>query len=137
VTRMLLLVEDNRALNTILGWQLGDLGWAVTGARSCTEALALARQRRFAAVVLDYHLPDGDGLTLFRALLRLQPELRGVLVSGDREVSLGDAGPTGLRGVLAKPVHLPALLRELKRAEMGAPAKDVAGTGRLRARHSG
>jgi DNA-binding NtrC family response regulator len=102
MTRNLLIVEDNPALGVMLGWQLEAQGWIVRIAHNCREALAAMQRGPYRMVLFDYHLPDGNGLELFRRLRGLQPGLEGVLMTGDRSVDT--PVDTGVRGLLRKPV---------------------------------
>ncbi|MDD3448343.1 MAG: response regulator [Gammaproteobacteria bacterium] len=105
MTRNLLIIEDNPALGVMLGWELEARGWIVRIARDCREALAAMRRGPYRLVLFDYHLPDGNGLDLFRRLRRLQPGLEGVLMTGDHSVEPAAAtGDAGVRGILRKPV---------------------------------
>lgn len=54
-----------------------------------TEALGLARSLAPDAVLLDVHLPDGDGHSVARELARLRPPPRVLLTSSDPEADEG------------------------------------------------
>lgn len=77
----ILLVDDDPRLRKLIGDTLADCGYHVTAAASGCEALALLSLYRFALVLSDYAMPDGDGLTLLTALRRLHPEVPFVLWS--------------------------------------------------------
>ena len=77
----LLIVEDDPALRQMLLWELGELGYSVTAAGSCAEARLLRSGRCFDLALLDYQLPDGDGITVMEELHRRQPRLPVVLCS--------------------------------------------------------
>lgn len=62
----LLLVEDDRLLADGLAGQLEKAGFSVDSTRTVKQALALADQEEYRAVVLDLGLPDGNGLDLLR-----------------------------------------------------------------------
>lgn len=62
----LLLVEDDRLLADGLAGQLEKAGFSVDSTRTVKQALALAEQEDYRAVVLDLGLPDGNGLDLLR-----------------------------------------------------------------------
>src|SRR5690349_1581718 len=59
----------------------GD-GWDVRQAATAKEALALAGAADVECVLLDYRLPDADGLTCLRELRRMRVELPVVMVTG-------------------------------------------------------
>lgn len=62
----LLLVEDDRLLADGLSSQLQKAGFSVDTTHTTKEALILAEQEDYRAVVLDLGLPDGNGLDLLR-----------------------------------------------------------------------
>lgn len=64
----LLLIEDNERLQELLGRALTGDGFAVDAARNLREAQEFVAAARYDLIVLDLGLPDGDGLTLIKAL---------------------------------------------------------------------
>jgi DNA-binding NtrC family response regulator len=80
----ILVVDDDPDVRFDLGRALERLGddWEVLFAGTAREALAMAASPAVECVVLDYRLPDGDGLTVLRALKRARPDLTVVMVTG-------------------------------------------------------
>ncbi len=81
------------------------------------EAHEALRGGEFDLVLLDYHLPDVDGLQLLREVLTTAQEVPAVMLtgSGDHEVAVGALKAGALDYVIKKPGHLdrlPAALRE-------------------------
>lgn len=101
----LLIVDDDRALGSMLGWAFEDLGYAISVAEDCDSALTRAKSGRWDFALIDYGLPDGDGHALARLLTRLQPELRIVMMSSDRAAAVAacNSDPTVSR-ILQKPL---------------------------------
>lgn len=64
----ILLVEDDAPLARGIAMALDTAGREVVIAASAQEARAAMAARRFALVLLDINLPDGNGLGLLRAL---------------------------------------------------------------------
>ncbi|MDY6841838.1 MAG: response regulator, partial [Pseudomonadota bacterium] len=62
----LLLIEDDRLLADGLSGQLEKAGFSVDTTHTAKEALILAEQEDYRAVVLDLGLPDGNGLDVLR-----------------------------------------------------------------------
>ncbi|HWT92892.1 MAG TPA: response regulator [Solirubrobacteraceae bacterium] len=103
--RRVLLVDDEPDIREIARLSLENVGgWQVTTAASGVEALALTRESRFDAVLLDVMMPDLDGpATLAR--LREEGLIEGVPVifltakvqAADRRQldALGAAGTIG------------------------------------------
>ena len=71
----LLLVDDHTAVRAgLVALLRSEPGLVAVGASgSVSGALAAVRGHDPDVVVLDYHLPDGDGLSLCRTLKRLEP----------------------------------------------------------------
>ena len=76
--RRLLVVDDDPALLQMMCWTFSDMGYLVEAAASCDEAIRLASTQVFEFALVDYHLPDGNGLELMERLSKQQPDLRSV-----------------------------------------------------------
>jgi two-component system phosphate regulon response regulator PhoB len=74
---LVLIVDDERDLRTLLDFNLRQAGWRTAQAESGAEALARARSLQPAVIVLDLNLPDVSGMDVCR-LLRAEPETRDV-----------------------------------------------------------
>jgi DNA-binding NtrC family response regulator len=123
VAHRLLIVEDEPRLRQMLIWELEDLGYRVSGAGSCAEALDLAAAQRFDAALIDYHLPDGDGIDLMERLRELRPQLTVLLCSGiptTDKVAL--AMRRGAYAFVAKPIRAERLHRSFQVALSDTPA---------------
>jgi two-component system phosphate regulon response regulator PhoB len=77
VTPLILIVEDEPALVTLLRYNLEREGFRVAEARDGEEALLLAREQKPDLVLLDWMLPLLSGLEVCRQLRR-GPETRSV-----------------------------------------------------------
>jgi DNA-binding response OmpR family regulator len=64
----ILVVEDEKELNTMIRDYLETLGWTTAGAGSGTEALDLFRGAEFDFVLLDIMIPGLDGLDVMRRI---------------------------------------------------------------------
>ena len=64
----ILLIEDNRRLNTSLKMSLIDDGYAVDSAYDGEEGQDLAEMTPYDAIILDIMLPKKDGLEVCRDL---------------------------------------------------------------------
>lgn len=84
-----LIVDDEPAIIDVLRTHLEHAGHRVTSTSGLFSALEAIRAtdggRRFDAVVLDMHLPDGDGPVAIQAIASIDPALidRLVIMSGD------------------------------------------------------
>jgi two-component system, NarL family, sensor histidine kinase BarA len=109
-----LVVEDNDLNRRMIAAQLHDAGIDVLEAGGGSEALALLQTDPVDVVLLDVHMPDMDGITLARQLLRLYAHLPVYALTanviGSEEQALAAAG---VRAVLYKPIDERRLLEVL------------------------
>ncbi|ACY18321.1 response regulator [Haliangium ochraceum] len=113
----LLIVEDNERLRSMLARVLGDRASDIRSAGSVAEVEALLGSWHPDAAVLDFSLPDGDGLQVLDAIAAAGPMPAVVAISG--EVQPGDSFRLAQRGVRAfvpKPLDPERLQRALDTA---------------------
>ena len=107
--RGLLLVEDHEATRRTTARLLRARNYDVATAASVAEALEVAATRTFDLVLSDIGLPDGDGLTLMRALAE-RHQLRGIALSGyGTEQDRARSEESGFVAHLIKPITVHAM----------------------------
>ena len=94
--RSILVVDDSEAIRMTLEAIFEDRGFEVIGASSLAEARACL-SRRFDAVVLDRHLPDGTGTSLVRELRTQHPTSCVVVLTGDAGLDPASADIVALK----------------------------------------
>jgi ATP-dependent Clp protease ATP-binding subunit ClpA len=77
-----LLVDDNRDLLHFLERLMADAGWTLLTAESATEAKKLMQQHKPNAALLDYMLPDGNGVELGVEFLQTVPQMLVIVMTG-------------------------------------------------------
>jgi CheY-like chemotaxis protein len=77
-----LLVDDNRDLLHFLERLMADAGWNLLTAESATEAKRLVAENKPNAALLDYMLPDGNGVELGVEILRAAPGALVIVMTG-------------------------------------------------------
>jgi CheY-like chemotaxis protein len=77
-----LLVDDNRDLLHFLERLMADAGWTLFTAESATEARRLAILHKPNAALLDYMLPDGNGVELGVEFLQAVPNMLVIVMTG-------------------------------------------------------
>lgn len=111
---LILVVDDDRVVATMLAQALAADGHEVEVAPDGLAALDRLARRRFDVIVTDVRMPRLDGPGLYRELERRHPELVGrvVFITGD---TLGsDTGPF-LTSVAAPTLRKPFAITELSR----------------------
>lgn len=127
---LLLAVEDEPRNAALLEAILGRAGYRLYVAGGVTEARGFLETETPDMVILDRHLPDGDGLELI-------PEIRRSARLGDVPILLVSASvlprdveaamAAGCDGFLAKPVRVKPLVDEVRRLLAGdAVARNLA-----------
>jgi ATP-dependent Clp protease ATP-binding subunit ClpA len=77
-----LLVDDNRDLLHFLERLMADAGWRLLTAESAIEAQRLVRENKPNAALLDYMLPDGNGVELGVEFLQTLPQMLVIVMTG-------------------------------------------------------
>jgi CheY-like chemotaxis protein len=77
-----MLVDDNRDLLHFLERLMADAGWTLLTAESATEAKRLALIHKPNAALLDYMLPDGNGVELGVEFLQAVPQMLVIVMTG-------------------------------------------------------
>jgi CheY-like chemotaxis protein len=112
--RHYLIVDDNRAFAENLGEIVRGLGDEVAVAENGEQALALAKKRRFDAIVTDMRMPLMGGAELVHHVRRIDPGLAAIVVTAyARDNDLDAARREGLLAALPKPVPIGRLLELL------------------------
>ncbi|MBK7827495.1 response regulator transcription factor [Nannocystis sp.] len=125
-----LVVEDNRQLARLLEQGLREAGCSVVLAHDGRAGLRVAQEGGHDVLVVDWLLPELDGLALLRALRRARdatPVL--MLTARDAVADRVAALDAGADDYLVKPfafVELLARLRALERRRKGAAASVIA-----------
>ncbi|MFI5757754.1 response regulator transcription factor [Streptomyces sp. NPDC051569] len=110
-----LVVDDEPDLTEVLTGALRYEGWEVRGAGDGASAIAAARAFRPDAVVLDWMLPDMDGLVVLRELRTVLPEVCVLFLTARDAVEDRIAGITaGGDDYVTKPFSLEEVIARLR-----------------------
>lgn len=116
--KKILAVDDSASMRQMVSFTLKTAGFDVTEAKDGSEALTIAKQHDFDAVISDVNMPIMDGITLIRELRTLPsykftPLLMLTTESGlDKKVEGKAAGATGW---IVKPFNPEQLLAVIKK----------------------
>ncbi|MEU3277160.1 response regulator transcription factor [Streptomyces antibioticus] len=110
-----LVVDDEPDVTDVLSTVMSNEGWQVRSAADGAGALEAARTFRPDAVVLDWMLPDLDGLQVLRALRREQPHVCVLFLTARDAVEDRIAGITaGGDDYVTKPYSLEEVLARVR-----------------------
>ena len=113
----LLVVDDEARQMEALCRTLTPEGYDVTGFSVPEEALAALREHSFDVLLTDLMMPGLDGLALLRAALDIDPDLVGIMMTGQGSVtSAVEAMKSGALDYILKPFNLSAIRPVLARA---------------------
>ena len=77
-----LLVDDNRDLLQFLERLMAESGWELMAAETAGEARKMVAKRKPNAALLDYMLPDGNGVELAQQLKQIVPNMQIIMMTG-------------------------------------------------------
>jgi two-component system, NtrC family, nitrogen regulation response regulator NtrX len=102
-----LVVDDDGEIRSLLTLILKAEGYEVRAAASGAEAFALLRAGGFNLAMLDYQLPDTDGLKILAEAKKADPLLPVIMMSGMATVKLAvEAVKLGADDFLEKPLDI-------------------------------
>ena len=112
-----LVIEDSRAMRSILAGILGDVGFEAVLVADAEEALArLDKDHEFDFALVDWNLPAMSGLELVRAIRELSAleEIRLMMVTTETQLGrVREALEAGADEYIMKPFDREMLLEKL------------------------
>jgi PAS domain S-box-containing protein/putative nucleotidyltransferase with HDIG domain len=113
----IMIVDDEAELMTALCEMLAGQGFETAGFRTGAEALAVLRDQEFDLLLTDLMMPGMDGIELIRNGLEIDPNLVGIIMTGQGTVQTAVAAmKTGSFDYVLKPFKLGTILPLLTRA---------------------
>lgn len=97
------MVDDDRAVRTMVSAALRDQGYEVTLADNGRAGAdhVRASPTRFSLIVMDYHMPEMDGLSACRVIRQFESSTPIILMSAEKLVV--DFAKAGVQEFLPKP----------------------------------
>jgi len=114
-----LLVDDEEEFTRLMAERMEARGLKVETASSGFEALEkVGSGAGYDVIVLDLAMPGMDGMETLERLLKANPDLQVILLSGQATLQKGiQAVRLGAREVLEKPADLAGLLAKISEAK--------------------
>lgn len=117
MSKRLLIIEDDNALQQMLALHFEDEGFDIDTADNCTDGAALAQASGFDLVLLDQQLPDGNGIDLLPRLRDALPEAAVIMMTGQHDLELAiEAIKRGAADFVHKPIKTATLQATVDRA---------------------
>jgi len=114
----ILVVEDEGTQRGLLEGLLNREGYRAIGAGDGKTALQLLKEGTFEIVLLDYKLPDTDGLTVLKSLKEMNPEIEVIMITAFGSIENAViALKAGAFEYLTKPIDLDDLLFKIRKVE--------------------
>jgi DNA-binding NtrC family response regulator len=111
MTERVLLVDDEPEFLEIMAERMRARDMEVTTSTSAAEALSLIATESYDAVIMDFMMPEMDGIKEKR------PEMQIILLTGHATVQKGvEAMKAGAMDFVEKPADLDALSEKIKKA---------------------
>jgi len=113
----ILVVDDDEDVRTFLAKALGGIGgFSVEVAVTAEEALQNIENAVFDLILVDFQLPDMDGLQLITEIVKSKPKILTVLLTGHGSTDTAvEAMKRGASDYLTKPIDLDELVACLRR----------------------
>ena len=107
----ILLVDDDKDTCASMSDIFLDIGYTVDIANDGPGALELSGLHHYRLALLDYNMPDMDGLELCRRLKKSQPSVVVALITAFSCIATtGAAAEAGVRRSFLKPVNFSLLM---------------------------
>ena len=108
----ILVVDDDRAIRTLVRASLEHAGYSVLVAADGVEGVSVFKQRQpdIALLITDVMMPNMDGFDLADCILEVDPQLPVIFMSGNQKHA--DRG----HGCIAKPFTCAALVSRVRQA---------------------
>jgi len=113
-----LLVDDEKDFRDVLAQRMSNQGLDVDTAESGPRAIEMIDSKLYDAVIVDLVMPEMDGLETLKRLLKKQPNLQIIVLTGQASVAKGvEAMKMGAVDFLEKPAKIESLVKKIEQAE--------------------
>jgi two-component system, NtrC family, nitrogen regulation response regulator NtrX len=115
--RKILVVDDERAIRSVLKEILTDEGFAIDEAADGFEAINLFKANTYEAVLCDIKMPKIDGMEFLEKARLEKPDIPIIIISGNNQLDMAvDAVRKGAFDYISKPPDLNRLLITVRNA---------------------
>jgi DNA-binding NtrC family response regulator len=112
-----LLVDDEKDFVEAMAERMRARGMEVTATTSPGEALKKAREESYDAIVMDFMMPEIDGLKALKELKKINPDLQIILLTGYATMEKNiEAKNLGAMDLVEKPADIDTLTDKIRKA---------------------
>ena len=117
MTERVLLVDDEEEFLDIMAERMRARDIEVIATTSAQEAFDLIEKDVFDAVIMDFMMPEINGIQALKTIKEKNPEMQIILLTGHATVEKGvEAIKAGAYDFIEKPADLDALSDKIKKA---------------------
>jgi len=117
MTERVLLVDDEEEYLEIMSERMRARDIDVTTSTSAREALDMIATESYDAVIMDFMMPEMNGIEALKAIKEKNPEMQIILLTGHATVEKTvEAMKAGAMDLIEKPADLDALSEKIKSA---------------------
>lgn len=110
----ILVIEDEEAERISLVGVLESAGYTVDGAENGVKALELVKKQFFDVLIVDYKLPDIDGIDLIKQILQISRDSVPILATGYSSLEVAvESMRIGAHDYMIKPVNIEELKKNI------------------------
>lgn len=117
MTERVLLVDDEEEYLEIMSERMRARDIEVTTSTSAREALDMIATESYDAVIMDFMMPEMNGIEALKVIKEKNPEMQIILLTGHATVEKTvEAMKAGAMDLIEKPADLDALSEKIKNA---------------------
>ncbi len=107
----ILIIDDEQGVRDTLAPMLEEAGYFVGCCEDGANAVEMARRTFYDVIIVDYRLPDTNGLKLIKDILLVSAESVPIIISGSSSIEIAVAAMRmGAHDYLVKPINSNDLL---------------------------
>ncbi len=115
--QQILIVDDDVNICKILVKFLEKKGFLAESMRNAKDALAFVKDNKCDVILIDFRLPDGNGVDLMKKIKIFQPKAKVVIITGYSDVKIAvKAMKSGAFDYITKPLQPDEILFTIKEA---------------------
>jgi DNA-binding NtrC family response regulator len=113
----ILLVDDEEELVSTLADRLEFRGYHADAVLSGADAIKKMGQTSYNVAVIDVKMPEINGIEAMKMMLKLQPDIKVILMTGHGSTEEGERGMAeGAFDYMVKPINIDILISKIKAA---------------------